>query len=346
MIQTGDDKTMPTSKINVCLFGAGEMAAIHAANLVSDSRVSLRYVIDPAADRAAALAKTHGATVVQPDVAFADPEIDAYVIASPPRTHADYLERAAQTRAYVFCEKPIDHDIDRIRTCLAKLAGREHKVQLGFNRRFDFQLSRLKQAITDGRIGNVEQVLIISRDPEAPTLEGFTHSSGLLKETAIHDFDLLRWLLDDEPVEVFVMADALINPDYLTIGHIDTATTTLRMKSGTHVTILNSLRAAFGYDQRIEVLGSLGQAAVGNVAQSLVVLSDQTGITGEKPLWNYPERYAQAYRTEMLQFIEAVASEGRVTPDAFDGLRASVIAEAAILSMQSGKPVEIEPAMV
>ena len=123
MIQTGDDKTMPTSKINVCLFGAGEMAAIHAANLVSDPRVSLRYVIDPAADRAGALAKTHGATVVEPDVAFADPEIDAYVIASPPRTHADYLERAAQTRAYVFCEKPIDHDIDRIRTCLAKLGG-------------------------------------------------------------------------------------------------------------------------------------------------------------------------------------------------------------------------------
>lgn len=333
---------MPISKINVCLFGAGEMAAIHAANLASDPRVVLRYVIDPAVERAEALAKAHGATVASPDVAFADPQIDAFVIASPPRTHADYLERAAQTKAYVFCEKPIDHDIGRIRTCLTKLAGREDKVQLGFNRRFDFQFAKLKQAITDGRIGSVEQVLIISRDPEAPTLEGFTHSSGLLKETAIHDFDLLRWLLDDEPVEVFVMADALINPDYLTIGHIDTATTTLRMKSGTHVTILNSLRAAFGYDQRIEVLGSLGQAAVGNVAQSLVVLSDQMGIIGEKPLWNYPERYAQAYRTEMLQFIEAVARGNPVTPNAFDGLRASLIAEAAILSMKSKQPVVIE----
>ncbi len=332
---------MPKHNINVCLFGAGEMASIHAANLASDPRVTLRYVIDPSAERARAIASAYGAQVVDADSAFAASGIDAFVIASPPRTHADYLERAAETKAYVFCEKPIDHDIDRIRICMARLAGREDKVQLGFNRRFDYNFVKLKETITSGRIGAVEQVLIISRDPEAPTLEGFAHSSGLLKETAIHDFDLLRWLLDDEPAEVFVMADALINPAYLTIGHIDTATTTLRMRSGKQVTILNSLRAAFGYDQRIEVLGSLGQAAVGNVAQNLVVVSAADGIVGEKPLWNYPERYAQAYRSEILQFIDAVAKNQPVSPDAFDGLRASIIAEAAIASMKSGKPVTI-----
>lgn len=330
---------MNQKKITACLFGAGEMATIHATNLISDPRVDLRYVVDPSSERAHALAAATGAQVVGPDAAFADPDIRAYLIASPPRTHADYLERAAATQAYVFCEKPIDHDIGRILDCMARLKGREDRVQLGFNRRFDFQFARLKDTIRAGHIGKVEQVLIISRDPEAPDVEGFIHSSGLLKETAIHDFDLVRWLLEDEPAEVFVMGDALINPEYLTVGQIDTTTTALRMRGGTHVTILNSLRASFGYDQRIEVLGSLGQAAVGNVPESLVVLSTADGIRGEKPLWNYPQRYVQAYRSEIASFVHSVATGAVVTPNAFDGLRASQIAEAALLSMSSRLPV-------
>lgn len=278
--------------------------------------------------------------MVGPDEAFADSKLDAFVIASPPRTHADYLEQAVKTNAYVFCEKPIEHDINRIRACMKAMRGRENYVQLGFNRGFDAQFVQLKKTITDGSIGKPEQVLIISRDPEAPTLEGFTHSSGLLKETAIHDFDLLRWLLDDEPVEIYVMADALINPDYLTIGHIDT-TTSVRMASGTHVTILNSLRAAFGYDQRIEILGELGMVQAGNVGQSTVTVSLPNGVSGATPLWNYPQRYAQAYRIEIEQFVAAALAGRPVAPNALDGLRASMIAEAAITSMQEGRPIRI-----
>lgn len=330
-----------TKPIRICLFGAGEMASIHAANMMSDPRVQIAYVVDPSAERAGALALTCGARMVQAEAAFADPGIDAFVIATPPRTHADYLERAAATRAYVFCEKPIDHDMGRTLACMAAWKGREGRVQLGYNRRFDDQFVALKAAIAAGRIGRVEQVLIISRDAEAPPVEGFIHSSGLLKETAVHDFDLVRWLLEDEPAEVYVMADALINPDYLTVGQIDTTTTALRMAGGAHVTILNSLRAAFGYDQRIEVLGTLGQASVGNVPQSLVVLSTATGIRGELPLHNYHQRYAQAYRTEILAFVEAVARGAAVSPDARDGLQASAIAEAAILSMARKMPVAI-----
>ena len=332
---------MSQPKLRACLFGAGEMATIHAMNLISDPRMALAYVVDPSPDRAAALARATGAQAVDPDTAFADPAIDAFLIASPPRSHADYLERAAATRAYVFCEKPIDHDMTRIRACMAALAGREDRVQLGFNRRFDAQFVALKQAITAGQIGRPEQVLVISRDAEAPEVEGFIHSSGLLKETAVHDFDLIRWLLDDEPTELFVMADALINPDYLTVGQIDTTTTTIRMARGSHVTVLNSLRAAYGYDQRIEVLGTLGQAAVGNVAQSQLVLSTAKGIRSEKPLANYHQRYAAAYRSEILAFVEAVATGQPVTPNAFDGLRASEIAEAAILSMTENRPVRL-----
>jgi len=332
---------MSPRKLRACLFGAGEMATIHAMNLISDPRIELAYVLDPSAERAGSLAHATGACVTDPDTAFADPGIDAYLIASPPRTHADYLERAAATRAYIFCEKPIDHDMARIRTCMAALKGRESFVQIGFNRRFDAQFGALKAAIAAGQIGRPEQVLIISRDAEAPEVEGFIHSSGLLKETAVHDFDLIRWLLEDEPTEIFVMADALINPAYLTVGQIDTTTTAMRMAKGTHVTVLNSLRAAYGYDQRIEVLGTLGQAAVGNVPQSLLVLSTVDGIRGANPLRNYHQRYADAYRAEILQFVDAAVRGLPVSPNAIDGLRASEIAEAAIVSMNSKRPLDL-----
>lgn len=329
------------NQFRVCLFGAGEMATTHAMNLRADPRMTLAYVVDPSVERATLLANATGAKLADPDTAFSDPTIAAYIIASPPRTHADYLERAACTQAHVFCEKPIDHDIERARACLSALKGREHFVQMGFNRRFDPQFIALKKAIESGKVGNPEQVLIVSRDAEAPPVDGFIHSSGLLKETAVHDYDLIRWLLEDEVAEVYVMADALINPEYLTVGQIDTTTTSIRMKKGTHVTVLNSLRAAFGYDQRLEVLGTLGQASVGNVTGSHLVLSTAQGVIADKPYASYFQRYAEAYRTEILDFAEAVATAKPVRPDAVDGLRASEIAEAAILSMTQKRPVTV-----
>ncbi len=332
---------MTQTTLRLCLIGAGEMATTHALNLAADPRVTLAHVVDPSRERAEALAASTGARASDPDTAFADPDIAAYLIASPPRSHADHLDRAAATAAYVFCEKPIDHDLTRARACVARFKGREHQVQIGFNRRFDAQFIALKAAITSGRIGRPEQVLVISRDAEAPAVAGFEQSSGLLKETAVHDFDLIRWLLDDEVAEVSVMADALINPAYLSVGQIDTATTTLRMRQGTHVTVLNSLRAAFGYDQRIEVMGSLGQAAVGNVTRSQLVVSTAAGIIGEKPHPSYFQRYNEAYRSEIRQFIDAAAQRQAVTPDARDGLRASEIAEAAIRSMSERRPVRL-----
>lgn len=325
----------------ICLFGAGEMATTHAMNLRADPRMKLAYVVDPSVERADTLAAATGARTTDIDSAFADPDIAAYIIASPPRTHADYLDRAARTGAHVFCEKPIDHDITRARACLAAFKGRESIVQMGFNRRFDPQFIALKHALTSGQIGKPEQVLIVSRDAEAPPVEGFVHSSGLIKETAVHDFDLIRWLLQDEVAEVYVMADALINPDYLSVGQIDTRTTTIRMARGTHVTVLNSLRAAFGYDQRLEVLGTLGQAAVGNVAASHLVVSTGAGVVGAKPWHSYFQRYAEAYRAEILQFADAVATGGPVTPDAVDGLRASEIAEAVLRSQAERRPVSV-----
>jgi len=323
------------------LFGAGEMATTHAQNLLADGRLTLAYVTDPDTTRANALAQATGARAVSAEEAFADPDIAAYIIATPPRTHADYLMQAAPTGAHVFCEKPIDHDLARARACLAAFGPAAEKVQLGFNRRFDPDFIALKSALTGGSIGKPEQVLVISRDAEAPPVEGFLHSSGLLRETAVHDYDLIRWLLEDEVSEVFVLGDALINPDYLSVGQIDTTTTTLRMARGTHVTVLNSLRAAWGYDQRLEVMGSLGQASVGNRAPHQVILSTAAGIRAEKPHQGYFQRYAKAYRAEVTAFASAVIRDAPVTPNGLDGIRASEVAEAAFLSWREGRPVRL-----
>lgn len=213
------------------------MASIHTLNLISDLRVGLAYVVEPSAERAQVV-----------DMAPPLPTPALTPMSSPHRRAAmpTIWNAPPPTRAYVFCEKPIDHDMARSRACMAALKGRETHVQMGFNRRYDDQFVALKQAITAGRIGQVEQVLIILRDADAPPVAGFIHSSGLLKETAVHDFDLVRWLLDDEPVNAYVMAGALINPAYLTVSQIETPTTALRMARGTHLTILNSLRAASG----------------------------------------------------------------------------------------------------
>ena len=329
------------TQYRAALFGAGEMGTTHAHNLMADGRLSLAYVVDPSRERAEALAAATGARVAGVDEAFADPDIAAHIIATPPRTHADYLDRAARTRAHVFCEKPVDHDLPRARACLAAFGARAAFVQIGFNRRFDPDFIALKGALGAGRIGRAEQVLVISRDAEAPPVEGFLQSSGLLKETAVHDFDLIRWLLEDEVAEVFVMGDALINPDYLRVDQIDTTTTTLRMRRGTHVTVLNSLRAAWGYDQRLEVMGSLGQASVGNLAPHQVVLSTADGIRGEKPHQGYFQRYAAAYRAEIAAFATAVTTGAAVTPNGQDGIRASEVAEAALLSWRESRPIRL-----
>lgn len=333
---------MSKRKLNFCLFGAGEMATIHASNMAKDGRVKLVAIVDPSEENATKLAHANGAEVVNADEAFEIAGIDAYVISSPPKTHADYLERAIKTPSYIFCEKPIDDNFERALQCYQQVQENASRVQMGFNRRFDPHFAQLKTRMDAGDIGNVEQVVIISRDPEAPEPEGFVKSSGMLKEMTIHDYDLVRWLLNEEPEEIYVMADALINREYKKINQVDTATTLIRMASGKQVTIINSLRAIFGYDQRLEVLGSMGQLQVGNLARSLVVRSGVDGIIGEKPRWSYPQRYAEAYLIEMIDFINNVEGAKPCAPNMYDGIRASQMAEAALRSSASGIAVNLE----
>ena len=328
--------------LKVALIGAGEMASVHALNIVANPFAELVYIVDPDQQNATNLASKTGAKVATEQQIFEDDSIDAYVVASPPFTHADYIEKAIAINKYVFCEKPIDNDLERIKTCMETIGEHTSKVQMGFNRRFDRDFAALKAALDDGKIGKAEQVLLISRDHSPPAPAMLKNSSGMFRETAIHDFDMARWLIGEEFVEVYVCANVLINQAYKELGHTDTSTTILKTACGQQVTIINSWRAVYGYDQRIEVLGSEGLLSVDNKSETRQVIANHCGIQHQNPFGGYMERYAEAYRTEIDLFLCHVAAQEPTTPNAWDGYCASLIANKAEVSASTNKPVKID----
>jgi myo-inositol 2-dehydrogenase / D-chiro-inositol 1-dehydrogenase len=327
--------------IGFCQFGAGRIGAIHAANIASRHDARLQFVVDH--DRAAAerLAGRYGAAVGSQVEALAAPSVNAVVIASSTDTHADLVEAAARAGKAVFCEKPLDLDRSRAEACVAVAEECGVPLMVGFNRRFDPNFALLERQIRDGRIGRLELLTITSRDPAPPPIEYVRRSGGLFRDMMIHDFDMARWLLNEEPVEVFAAASVLIDPAIRGAGDVDTVVVTLRTQSGALCQISNSRRAIYGYDQRIEALGSKGALRAENVVESTVAYAGEDGIISEKPLHFFLERYAEAYRRELDHFIGAIADRTtpRVTGD--DGVKALALADAAFESSQTGRLVRI-----
>ena len=327
--------------INFCQFGAGRIGAIHAGNIAGHPDARLRLVVDP--DRAAAerLAGRYDAAVVSPAEALADRAVNAVVIASSTDTHADLVEAAARAGKAVFCEKPLDLDRRRAEACVAMARECGVPLMVGFNRRFDPNFGRLERQIRDGRIGRLELLTITSRDPAPPPIEYVRRSGGLFRDMMIHDFDMARWLLAEEPVEVFAAASVLIDSAIGEAGDVDMAVVTLRTQSGVLCQISNSRRAIYGYDQRIEALGSNGALRAENVLESTVALAGTDGIVKDKPLHFFLERYAEAYRRELDHFITAVSSGGAPLVGAKEGIRALALADAAVESARSGHAVKL-----
>ncbi len=327
--------------IEICQFGAGRIGGIHAENVSSHPGARLRYVVD--INRAAAddLAAKHGATVVEAEVALADPNVGAVVVASSTDTHADLVEAAARAGKAVFCEKPIDLDIKRVDACLSVVRECGVAMSVGFNRRFDPSFAALREALSQGRVGKVEMVSITSRDPAPPPLSYIKVSGGLFRDMMIHDFDIARWLLGEDPVEVFATGSCLVDPAIGKAGDIDTALVTLKTASGALCQINNSRRAVYGYDQRIEVLGETGMLRAENRLPTSLEHASAGGTMVDPPLGFFLERYAEAYRAEMSAFIDAVAEGRPPTPGGEDGRAAQALAEAALDSYKSGKVVRI-----
>ena len=325
--------------ISFCQFGAGRIGAIHAENIARHPGARLGAIVDVDSAAAKRLASRHGSEVGTQASVLADRSIQAVVIASSTNTHAELVEAAARTGKAVFCEKPLDLDRRRAEACLAVVAECGVPLMVGFNRRFDPHFARLERQLRDGRIGRVELLNITSRDPSPPPLAYVRVSGGLFRDMMIHDFDMARWLLGEEPVEVFAAASVLVDPAIGAEGDVDTAVVTLRTGSGALCQISNSRRAVYGYDQRIEILGSKGALRADNVALSTVAFAGADGIVSDKPLPFFLERYAEAYRLELDHFIEALTRGTPPLPDGDDGVRALALADAALQSLQTGRPV-------
>jgi myo-inositol 2-dehydrogenase / D-chiro-inositol 1-dehydrogenase len=327
--------------IELAQFGAGRIGQIHASNIAAMEGVRLRYVVDVNAGAATQLAARYGAKVVSEREAFADRQVGAVLIASSTDTHARLAIEAARAGKAIFCEKPIDLSLSKVDICLKEIQKARVPMFVGFNRRFDPSFRALKNRIDKGAIGAVEQVVITSRDPGLPPLEYLKVSGGQFRDMTIHDFDMARWLLGEEPVEVFAIGEALVDPKLKELGDIDSAMVLLRTKSDKLCHINNSRRASYGYDQRIEVLGAKGMLRAGNHTPTTVERSDATAVVTDKPLHFFLERYAAAYRAELSAFLTALKKKQKMPVGPEDGRQALVLAEAALKSLKTGNAVRV-----
>ena len=329
--------------LEFCLIGAGRIAQVHAANIAARDDVHLHSVIDVDAAAAEKLAARHGAMAgTDAERAIADPKVDAVLVASSSATHAALVTRAVEAGKPVFCEKPLDLDVARATACGRAVEASGVPVFVDFNRRFDPNHAALEQAVRTGEAGAIEMICITSRDPEPPPLDYLEKSPGaLFLETMVHDFDMARWLLGEEPVELFAMASCLIEPEFRSRGEFDTAVVTLRTASGRLCQINNSWRATYGYDQRIEVLGSGGMVRSDNLRRTSVERHDARAICGDVLPHFYTERYAEAYRLALAHFVDVVRHHEPPFITAEDGRRALILADAALRSARTGEPQQI-----
>ncbi|WP_338128096.1 inositol 2-dehydrogenase [Neptunomonas phycophila] len=325
--------------INLCVFGAGRIGSIHTDNVALNPDVSIRYVVDAFPETAKKLADKYGAKVVSTEEALADPELHGVIIASSTNTHADLIEASARAGKAIFCEKPIDLDIKRVRECLETVEQAGVICCIGFNRRSDPQFAAIKEAIKNGSIGELEMLSLTSRDPSPPPVEYIKVSGGLFRDMMIHDLDVARWLLDEEPVEVFATASCLVDPEIGKAGDVDSALVTLKTASGKLCQISCSRRAAYGYDQRVEAHGSKGMAQITNQLESNLVLSGDNGVVAQKPQHFFLERYEAAYRIELNNFVDCINGKAQPVANTHDGVQSIVLADAALASLETGKAV-------
>ena len=327
--------------IKFAMFGAGRIAKVHGQTLSEHPSVSLEYVIDPVAVAAEAVAEEFNAKVVDAETALADESINAVLICSSTDTHSDLIERAAKAGKAIFCEKPVDLDISRARDVAQIVKETGVTCFIGFNRRFDPTFMSMREQKDNGRIGNLEQLVITSRDPSPPPVSYIKVSGGLFRDMMIHDLDMARWMLGEEPVEIYATGSSLVDPEIGDAGDVDSAHVIMKTASGKLCHINNSRRASYGYDQRIEALGSKGMLQAENHKESLVRYLGEEGDIAEKPMHFFLERYMPAYRNELQEFVETVLEGREPTATIEDGVRALELADACLESLNTGKAVQL-----
>lgn len=325
--------------LRLALLGAGRIGKVHADAIAPLSDAVLIAVADAFPKAAEALAAQHGCEVRSIDAIAESEDVDAVIICTPTDMHADLIEQFARANKAIFCEKPIDLDAQRVRECLAVVEETGATLMVGFNRRFDPHFVAVHNAIKDGQIGKVEMMTITSRDPAAPPADYIKRSGGMFRDMTIHDFDMARFLLGEEPVSVSAHGSVLTDPAIKPLGDIDSASIILETADGRQVIISNSRRASYGYDQRIEVHGEKGMISAENQRPVSIEIANGDGFT-RPPLHDFfMTRYSAAYEAEIKAFVATAKGERPASPNGQDGLISLQLAIAADLSLKEGRRV-------
>lgn len=331
--------------VRFALLGCGRIGRVHAANIAAGKRSTLAVVYDVRPDEAREVAMQYGARVAtDAGEVFSASDVDAVLVATSTQTHADFIEAAVAARRPVFCEKPIALDLDRVKQCAARIHGAQSTVQIGFNRRFDAGIAAMSAAVSAGEIGRVRQVVITSRDPGMPPSAYCKVSGGIFRDMTIHDFDMARFLLGEDPTYVFATGSRLVAPGLMAeTGDFDTAMIVMRAASGAQCHINNCRSSVYGYDQRVEVFGDEGMLATGNHRpHELRKFSSQATEAAAPYLHFFIERYRQAFAAELDAFVTAVEGDAQPVVGFDDGLKALLLAEAAKRSAESGRVVRLD----
>lgn len=332
------------NRLSVGIIGAGRIGKVHAESIAYRiPEASAAAVTDVNEDAARTLARRLGIPRVAADAGeiLGDAAIEAVLICSSTDTHADLIVEAAKAGKHIFCEKPIDHSLSRIDRALEAVERAGVKLQIGFNRRFDANFARVRAAIASGEIGEPQLLHIISRDPAPPPPSYVKTSGGMFLDMTIHDFDMARFLIGDEVDEIYTAAGVTVDPEIGAAGDVDTAVITLRFRNGVIGTIDNCRKAVYGYDQRVEVLGSKGSIATANCYPNQAVVSTAESVRRDLPLNFFMERYTESFANELRAFVESVRKGGPTRVSGEDGRIPVVMALAARKSHDEKRPVRL-----
>ena len=325
--------------MKISLIGAGRIGKQHAKTLMQNPNCEIAYVADAFEQNAIALAEQAGAKVVSAEEAINASDAEAVIIGSPTDTHAKFSCMAADAGKAIFCEKPIDLDLARAKETAEYIESKGVPFMLGFNRRFDPHFAKLKSQL--GQLNKLEQLTITSRDPSPPPIEYVEVSGGIFKDMMIHDFDMARWLLPEEPVEIYATGSCLVDPAIGEAGDVDTAMVVMKTASGIQCQITNSRRAVYGYDQRIEAFGEKGTLRAENPHQTSTVFSGEKGDETDNIMYFFMDRYDQAYKLQLDAFVDAVVKKETPPTTVNDGVKALELATAALQSLTTGQVVKL-----
>jgi myo-inositol 2-dehydrogenase/D-chiro-inositol 1-dehydrogenase len=337
--------TLSEKKLHIGIIGAGRIGRVHAESLAFRlPQAQIVAIADVNRKAAQTLASHCGVPKVVTSGAeiIADPTIEAVLICSSTDTHADLIVEAANAGKHIFCEKPIAHSLNQIDRALAAVKAADVQLQIGFNRRFDANFIRVRHAVVSGEVGKPSLMHIISRDPAPPPLSYIRVSGGIFMDMTIHDFDMARFLIGDEVEEIYTAAGVMVDPEIGKAGDLDTALIVMRFRNGVIGSIDNSRKAAYGYDQRVEILGSEGKIETGNCYPNQAILSSGKSVYTDLPLHFFMERYTESYTAELQSFTQAVLEKRTTSVTGIDGRIPVVMAMAARKSYDEHRPVRLE----